>query len=180
MTIAPLPPEKISEVVRLAFDDMQLGNKAKSRYRNLNDDQRAELHQLCWFLSFYISEALGENIQDEVDALVTALREASELPDLNDLDRSPINEALAGLRQLKAGGLTPGDRIPAQTVSQFVYPGSRVIARSQPGEIFMVSGWTPTYSHIRITNGVVEADLTLKDLIFLSDGEKAEAGKATV
>jgi len=180
MTIDPPKPEQISRIVEQAFNDVQESNREKRRYSNLSDEKKQELHQLCSFLGFYLCEELGKNIQDEVDALIHALRGISVLPDINDLDRQPVVDALAGLRALKAGGLTPGIRVSPVTARAHLYYGSRVYCRLQPGEIFKVDKWSTNYQMVRITNGIIQADVKIEDLVFIHDAKKKSADQSEI
>lgn len=168
MIIAPLKPEQITSIVEQAFNDLHCDEK-RTYYAKLSAEKKANLHQLCWFLSFYISEALGENIKPELDEMISALRGVAAIPDLNDLDRIPILEALLSLKNLKGGGLVPGSRIPISNHQQFLYRGSPCMCREEPNTLWKIRNWTSDLSTLLIVCDDRSKQVALDDVIFITN-----------
>jgi len=172
MRIKPLNPARILEISKESWNE---ATSAKSKegwdWDSLSDQYRQNTTQLCWFLSFYICEALGESIASELDQIVSALRGAERIQELSELDREPISKAILSLTNLKSASLTPGNRVPQESFAFFVHEGARVLHKAFPGQEFKVKAWCEKEFLIEIENAENIIDSELKDLIFIGDEE---------
>jgi len=126
-----------------------------------------ELVKLCHFLCFYSIVEISERAQEEVDSLIGGLLEALTIKDLKPLDYSTIQQPLLQLRQLKGGGLIPGNRIHKENVHNYVTMGASVIVRHVGiGTPCKIVSWTPSYSIISCEIGKKRSDYSMSDLIF--------------
>lgn len=169
MLISPITPAETNAIVEEAYDDLCKSKNSKDSYKKLSPREREKIQQLCWFFAFYICEKLSEKIEPEVNALVEAVRKTADLPEIKEIDRDLLQEALVNLRQLKGGGLTPGNRIPTRTVDQHVFKGSAVFCKKAPTERFMVDSWSPDFKRIIITNGLIQGEFDIQDLVFIGN-----------
>ena len=174
MLIAPIDSKEVSKIVSEAYNDLGIINENKSSYDKLNVEKKDELNQLCFFLSFYICEALSKKVEPEIESLIHSIRITKDSSDLNDLHKNVLSNALANLRYLKGGGVTPGNRIASQDASKYIFNGANVLCRQKPTEKFSIDSWTPDYSKIRITNGVIAGEFPLSELIFVNNTKPVE------
>ena len=167
MTIAPISADALLQVVERGYKDACQLNKNLVAFSKLSEAQLAQLCQLTRFLSFYLTEELDERLTKEIEPVFVSLKRLLSNKKLKPIETEEACSALAALTQLKIAGLTPGNRIPIDSLQQVVIKGAPVVLRKSPQSRFMVKEWAPDFSEITIENRSTEITATREDLIFI-------------
>lgn len=170
MIFAPPEGDALTEIVKQAHKDRQTADPDLKNYGKLKDKEREDFHQLCWFLSFYICDEISERTKKELDDLIYTLKSVASNPSIKNKEKDKIIKSLTNLRQLKAGGITPGSRISKIQLPGFTYPGSSCLYREDVGNLYKITGASGDFYKIRLSSPK-DSDphhlVSIHDLVFL-------------
>ena len=168
MVIAPIKAGALEPVIEEALTQASQASKSLKRYSELSDNQKTATQQLCYFLAFGICEEINERVGPEIERMISAITEIKEVATSEPVI-ARIELALLNLRQLKGGGLVPGERITCHDASLYIYKDAKVFCKRAPSEIFKVTEWDVDYESIHIENERVKGKFPLSELIFILD-----------
>ena len=169
MVIAPIKAEALAPVIEKALEQATLTNDKLKPYSKLTDDQKTATQQLCYFLAFEICEELNERVGPEIIEMIRTIAEIKELPEAQAIESiiNRIERALLNLRQLKGGGLIPGERITIHDAPKYIYKGAKTFCKRAPSAIFEIVEWDVDYESIHIMNDTIKGNFPLSELIFV-------------
>jgi hypothetical protein len=168
MVIAPIKAGALEPVIEEALAQASQASKRLKPYSELSDDQKTATQQLCYFLAFGICEEINDRVGPEIERMISAITEIKEVATSEPVT-ARIELALLNLRQLKGGGLIPGERITCYDAPKYIYKNAKVFCKRAPSEIFKIVEWDVDYESIHIENERVKGKFPLNELIFFLD-----------
>ena len=169
MVIAPIKAEALAPVITEALSQASLTHDRLRPYSKLSDDQKTATQQLCYFLAFGICEEINERVGPEIEMLIKTITEIRELPaaQMTEGIIARVELALLNLRQLKGGGLIPGERITILDAPKYIYKGAKTFCKRAPSALFEIVEWDIDYESIHIMNDTIKGNFPLSELIFV-------------
>jgi|TARA_R110002051_G_scaffold60229_6_gene110364 hypothetical protein len=150
LTIAPPSPEAVTKIIDSAWEDASGSDPSMRKFDDLPQSRKEFVYSVTNFLAFHILEELSSRAQPEVDSLIQSLNEALQLPDLNEIDIQSISSGILNLRQLKGGGMVPGERIHTSLLPRLIKVGAPVLVRHASIKAkFTVAAWSEDYSEVQ-------------------------------
>tara|TARA_B100000287_G_scaffold73643_1_gene65328 strand:- start:4177 stop:4686 length:510 start_codon:yes stop_codon:yes gene_type:complete len=168
MVIAPIKAGALEPVIEEALAQATQASERLKPYSELSDDQKTATQQLCYFLAFGICEEINDRVGHEIETILSLLKELKEVA-VGEPVISRIEVAFLNLRQLKGGGLVPGERITSHDASKYIYKNAKAFCKRAPSEVFTVTEWDVDYESIHIENDRVKGRFPLSELIFILD-----------
>ena len=169
MVISPIKAEALAPVITDALKQASLTSDKLKPYSKLSDDQNHETQQLCYFLAFGICEVMNDRVAPEIETMIRTIAEIREIPEaqMSEAIIGRIELALLNLRQLKGGGLIPGERITIHDASKYIYKGAKTFCKRAPSAVFEITEWDVDFESIRIANDTIQGKFPLSELIFI-------------
>ena len=169
MVISPIKAGALEPVIEEALAQASQASERLKPYSELSDDQKTATQQLCYFLAFSICEEINDRVGPEIEAMIKVIAKIKEIPaaKMSGEITGYIESALLNLRQLKGGGLIPGERITIHDAPKYIYKGAKIFCKRAPSTVFEIAEWDVDYQSIHIMNDTIKGNFPLSELIFV-------------
>ena len=169
MVISPIKAAALTPVIEEALEQASQTSDRLKPYSQLTDDQKTATQQLCYFLAFGICEEINDRAGPEIESMIRTIAEIKQIPaaQAHEAIIARIELALLNLRQLKGGGLIPGERVTIHDAPRYIYKGAKILCKRAPSELFKITEWDVDYQSIHIECDTIKGRFPLSELIFV-------------